>query len=180
MWEQIHWIVGAIVAIVTGLASIAGVIAYVLQKINSITLQIQRVGEDAHAAKASGEESLRRATSAMVFALRRGELEAMEKGLLTADGTISTRARERYGALVPKLKALYELYNKTITDPDLASRIEDAMGTELVEQICKPLQIHDGACLALAIRLIREMDRGGPATATTAVIGALCLCQLAA
>ena len=90
------------------------------------------------------------------FAVRRGISEAVKEGLGTMSSPIVFNAKAL--ALIDPLKGeLTKCYenNKKMTEFELMLEIERQFGQKLLEQVCVPSGLTHGACLILALAVVR-------------------------
>ena len=91
------------------------------------------------------------------FQLRRGRVEAVRQGLATKNSpvTVTEEAKSRIKDLVEPLRAIFINLGDDPKDRDLAIAIEKYFGDELVDKICIPLKVSQGACLIIAMAVAK-------------------------
>ncbi len=98
-----------------------------------------------------------------LFQLRRGMIEAEQKGLATYNSPVclTGKAEEVLEPLLPPVKEFYKkIKGHTLGIVDLSMLIEEAFWPDIVEKVCKPVGVSEGACLVLVIAKIRGLEVG--------------------
>lgn len=103
------------------------------------------------------------------FQLRRGRVEALQKGLMSAipEGpavplTLRPDVRNAYDPVAPYLRRRYrKASEKSLSRVQFAEVIEHEFGPWMARHICAPLGISDGACLDIAIEVAMEPNPPG-------------------
>jgi hypothetical protein len=136
----------AIVAVCSGVLSI-GTLAY------AILFMGYRYGR----LELKVETLWNRSNTWVEFQLRRGLVDAVDKGLVTMNSpvTIKPEARELLTAIKPDLIAIAEA-NPTASVVELAEVIERKLGDTIMHSVCLPLRISSGACLIMALAIVKE------------------------
>lgn len=150
--------VGAIViAAITLLGGIVALATYIVQKINTITIKIDRIDNKADSISAVAKKSLRQSTVNSVFLLRRGHVEARHMGMILEDGTIPEDIKAMYQPIFLDLHAAcVDGPWKNMTGAEIFIEIEDRWGASfMIPNICERLGVHQNACIAVALKLVR-------------------------
>ena len=69
---------------------------------------------------------------------------------------VSTEAISWLEELAPALRAFYRKLGRNISEKDLAIEIERRYGQEILEKVCIPHGLFQGACLLIAMEVARE------------------------
>lgn len=94
--------------------------------------------------------------TALNFLLRRGWAEAIVKGIVDKDGkVISDRALLLYEPFMLRLER-YKKNARSMTDIELFKALEDEFGDEFTHTICPALGVFDGACIFIAMLIVRR------------------------
>lgn len=95
------------------------------------------------------------------FQLRRAKVEAKEKGVgeINSPIKISEEAKLWMKELTNELKAFYRKLGRTLSETQLAEEIEKRFGKEIVEKVCLPHGLFQGACLLIAMEVARSTDK---------------------
>lgn len=107
------------------------------------------------------EKVSERVNTMWAFQLRRGfsEVEINNLGKINSPVILSTRAENLIEPLVPDLRAFYqEIDGPNLNLVDLASAIEQKFGERLAREVCIPAEIHDAACLIIAMSKLRPVS----------------------
>lgn len=96
------------------------------------------------------------------FQLRRATIEAVQHGIgkMNSPLVISQEAKEWMGELAVRLREFYRRLGRTLTNSELALEIERRYGQEIVEKVCIPHGIFQGACLLIAMEVAKEGAAG--------------------
>ena len=94
------------------------------------------------------------------FTLRRGMSEAVSKGFATMNSPfiVGPEARRRMEPLMPALRNVYRALGSSASDVDLMVAIERDHGDKILTEVCIPCGFFMGACLAIAIQILRDED----------------------
>lgn len=94
------------------------------------------------------------------FQLRRAKVEALrqEIGTVNSPLKISEEAKSWMKELAHELRAFYRKLGRTLSETQLAEEIERRFGKEIVEKVCLPHGLFQGACLLIAMEVAKEMD----------------------
>ena len=92
------------------------------------------------------------------FLMRRAKLEGLRSGLMEEHSALflSNELKAAFAPLMEHLRAFYTSKGQRLSDLDLMLALERNFGEEIVEKICKPLNVTNGACLVGAVKLLRE------------------------
>lgn len=107
------------------------------------------------------EKVSERVNTMWAFQLRRGfsEVEINNLGKINSPVVLSARAESLIEPLVPDLRAFYqEVDGPNLSLVDLASAIESKFGERLAREVCIPANIHDAACLIIAMSKLRPVS----------------------
>jgi hypothetical protein len=99
------------------------------------------------------------------FQLRRARLEAKYTGAIKENSPmiVTEKARAAYAGLLPDLKHFYKTAGRqAASDEDLALALERAFGERLVREVCPALGFSEGACLVVAVQLLKESESHEP------------------
>ena len=66
---------------------------------------------------------------------------------------ISDEAKSWLTELAPALRAFYRRLGRTLSEKDLAIEIERRYGQEILEKVCIPHGLFQGACLLIAMEV---------------------------
>ena len=97
------------------------------------------------------------------FIMRRAMVEALQKGVAVYNSPFAVTAEAR-AWMVNLAQPLHDFYRKlgrVLSDDDLALEIERRFGEQIVREVCVPHGLTAGACLLIAVALVR----GGAAPA---------------
>ena len=94
------------------------------------------------------------------FQLRRARIEGEREGVFTVNPHIrlSPRVREALGPMRNQLRQFYREQGQVLAFPDAMLALERTLGSELVDRVCRPLQVSEGSCLMAAIEYAREEE----------------------
>ena len=71
---------------------------------------------------------------------------------------LTQKANQTIAPLVPELKTFYQVINgEQLGIVQLAIELEKQFGTRLQQEVCKTINISEGACLILAIGQLRPL-----------------------
>ncbi len=105
------------------------------------------------------------------FTLRRASVEAVVKGVgrMNSPLKINEEAKQLLGELSCELKSFYRRIGKTLSTAQLAAEIERLYGDEIVQKVCLPHGLFQGACLLIAMEVARdgEFERSGEVQAVS-------------
>jgi len=93
------------------------------------------------------------------FQLRRGAIEAVGSGIATRNSPLRVRDEflKHAGSLVEPLQDFYrKLGRPDISPSELAFQIELHFGDQILEKICLPEGVSQGACMIVAIAIARD------------------------
>lgn len=76
---------------------------------------------------------------------------------------VSSEARQAYAALTPALKRWYLYNGHGLSENELFQAVEKNFGAQLEKDICPQLGITAGACIVVAMELMRESIELTPA-----------------
>lgn len=101
------------------------------------------------------------------FRMRRGYAEALSSGLATPrhgnnrDLFLTDQVRAAFQPIAADLRTMYESL-KPIHKDDLMEHIERDYGDWLMQEICVPFKVQDGACLQFAAQVAMENESDWP------------------
>ena len=92
------------------------------------------------------------------FQLRRGQVEAVEKGIARMNSPLefSAESKSWFAFLSRRLWDLYRGDGRGLSDADLAAEIERRFGEEITREVCLPRNLSAGVCLNLALEVAKE------------------------
>lgn len=132
--------VAAIVALICGLISIGSVIYFAGFKLAGLEVKVNTVWD---------------------FLMRRAMSEAIHSGVggLNSPFELKPAAKEWMQVMASDLRAFYAKLGRKLTDAELALEIERHFGQRILEQVCIPHGIYQGACLLIAVELAKEKSQ---------------------
>lgn len=92
------------------------------------------------------------------FQLRRARVEALQAGIgkMNSPFQINDEAKAWIGEMANELRAFYRRLGRLMTEAELVAEIEKRWGKELVEKVCIPHGLYQGACLLIAMEVAKE------------------------
>lgn len=69
---------------------------------------------------------------------------------------VTEEVKQTYDALLPDLIRWYQSQPEGMTDEELFFAIDQKFGTRLSDTVCKELNFFDGACVFVAMILVRQ------------------------
>ncbi len=92
------------------------------------------------------------------FQLRRAKVEVLTQGIAVRNSPIKIKPgiEEWLGDLAVELKNFYRKLGREMTETQLAEEIERRYGKELVEKLCIPHGLFQGACLIIAMDVAKS------------------------
>ena len=75
--------------------------------------------------------------------------------------SVSPEARKAFEPMIPDLLAYFKNGGKKVADKDIALEVERHFGERILHEVCIPLGLDMGACLVVAIALMKEAFNGG-------------------
>ena len=156
-WKEI----GVIIAVLTGVAALFRTVylttyQYTLLQTGLAALQPLLPLTQAH-------EMWMRAIEVKVntmwdFQLRRGEAESLLRGLALRQSPliVTSEARAWVADIADGLRSFYRTEWHRLPERDVVIEIERRYGQILLEQVCIPHQIWQGACLIIALAVAKE------------------------
>lgn len=92
------------------------------------------------------------------FQLRRAESEAVKLGIGRKNSPfkLDDKAKEWIKPLEQKLKTFFAEKGCKLSDRDLAIEIERNFGEEITSVVCIPKGLSDGACLLIALAVMKD------------------------
>jgi len=130
----------ALAAVVTSAISILSVVYFGSVKLATLQVKVDTMWE---------------------FTLRRAKAEAVHLGLATLNSplVVHPRAKEIFGEILNDLRDAYKQLGPSVTDEEMALKFEQLFGDRLLKEVCIPCGMHMGACLVLAIQVLRDEDK---------------------
>ena len=94
------------------------------------------------------------------FTLRRGKSEAVDKGFATMNSPfiVTEEAKRRMEPLMTDIRETYRKLGEYVSDVDLMVELEQHYGDRMLTEVCIPCGFYMGACLAIAVQLLRDGD----------------------
>ena len=94
------------------------------------------------------------------FQLRRASVEALSSGIAVRNSPIKVtpEAKEWMQSLAAELRAFYRKMGRTLSTSQLAEEIERRFGKEIVDKVCIPHGLFQGACLLIAMEVAKEPE----------------------
>ena len=102
--------------------------------------------------------ALQKADVMWEFQIRRAQVELLQRGIgaMNSPINISPEARQWLADLADALRDFYNRLGRHLTDADLMMEIERRFGQEIMEKVCVPHGLFQGACLLIAMAVARE------------------------
>lgn len=96
------------------------------------------------------------------FQLRRAAVEAVQRGVATVNSPLkfSAEAKSWLGDMADELRSYYRQFGAGLSRTRLAEEIERRWGRRIVDEVCVPHGLLQGACLLLAMEVASEGAEG--------------------
>lgn len=93
------------------------------------------------------------------FLLRRAQVEVVKAGVGKKNSplVIDEEAKSWLSELADDLRCFYQEIGNTLTEAQLAEEIEKRWGQEIVDKICTPHGLFQGACLLIAMEVAKSV-----------------------
>jgi len=126
------------VAVVTGIFSLIGTIYWVAKRIAQMEFRVNTMWD---------------------FIMRRGLVEAINKGVLEMNSPISlpNETANWYDKISERLRSFYQT-RKRLNDRDFWIAVESEFGEWITWNVCLPKGLNVGACIAAAIAVAKTPD----------------------
>ena len=95
------------------------------------------------------------------FTLRRAKSEAVALGFATLNSPLLVKpeTKHRMAAVLPALRDVYfNRGGKKLSNSALALELERHHGDKILKEVCIPCGMFLGACLVIAVQILREED----------------------
>ena len=92
------------------------------------------------------------------FLMKRGTIEGLERGFLKANSplAVTPEIRAAFDPIMEELLTFYPADGHKMKDLDLMFEMERRFSNKIIEAICIPLHVTNGACLVIAAKLLRD------------------------
>lgn len=125
--------------------------------------KIRKLIEENVKSRAENDKRLEEHEVMWDYLSQRGLVEAHRTGLLIETPAnqldhVDKDVRRMFHEMVPELRLAYRTEWKGLTDSKLTWAIQAKFGARIAAEICAPLGIKDGQCLAIAAVIAQEQD----------------------
>lgn len=148
---------GGITAGIAVLSFLGLIVKQVFSAASKIAILIEEVKQIAELRR-SIDVTNERVNTLWGFLLSRGIAEAVTKGVATMNSpiTVTEEAKAWFEPIVAQLRTFYDGEGRGLSDVNLAIEIERRFGDRILKEICIPHGLFMGACLVIALQLLRD------------------------
>lgn len=95
------------------------------------------------------------------FLLKRGVAETVQGGFATMNSPllINERGLSAMKPLIPDLKLFAKTLKRKMSDGEIMMTIERKFGERLFKEVCIPNNMHLGACLVVALAIVKQPNQ---------------------